>query len=61
MEEIVTQQSIDDAGEFYGMNIRKRPIKQQQMLTVMYQYRQGWIDEDDVEKMMTKIVRQKLK
>lgn len=61
MEQIVSQESIEAAGEFYGMNIRSLPVKQQQMLTVMYHHRQGWISMDDVEKKMTKIVRQKLK
>lgn len=56
-----TEQEILNAGKHYGLDIMKLPHRRRRMLTVMYHYSQGWIDEADLEKKMRIIFRDNIK
>ena len=57
MKKVVLKSEIEMAGQHYGMDMSRLPVRQQQILTVIYFYREGWIDEKSLEDKLEKIFK----
>jgi hypothetical protein len=53
-----TQEEVNATSYHLGMNLNKLPKTQMLMLMVMYDYNQGWIDLNELEKRMVAIVKE---
>jgi hypothetical protein len=54
-----TEEQIVSAQSYWGMSFSNCTEKRKAILTTIYHYKEGWIDEDGLEKKLTKIIKSK--
>jgi len=54
---MITRDEILMAGKHYGMDMSKLVVRLQEILTLMYQYGQGWLSERSLEVKMENVFK----
>jgi hypothetical protein len=54
-----TEEQLVSAESYWGMSFYDCTEKRKAILTTIYHFKEGWIDEDGLEKTLTKIIKSK--